>query len=77
MGGETHLGEELVVIREYALDRLESKRLVELWHSLDWRELLTLSVNQGPGSIKSIMSSEALLLLPKSFSSFLLHSLAL
>jgi hypothetical protein len=29
-GEETHLAEEFVVVREYALDQLESKRLVEV-----------------------------------------------
>jgi hypothetical protein len=29
-GGKTHLAEEFVIVREYALDQLESKRLVEV-----------------------------------------------
>jgi hypothetical protein len=37
---ETHLAEELVVVREYSVDELESKRLVEI--DLLW----TLSVAQ-------------------------------
>ena len=47
-GEETHLAEEFVVVREYAVDRLESRRLVEVF---ELQELRTLPNRQRSSKI--------------------------